>query len=198
MQDKPPLSPDQLPKSPTAKIVRAAEESAWRDGFHFLSETQRIQVAERAKGYAEGKAAGARDAGVLVVETAARVDRYLASLESQLAGLTMEIMRRVLLNFSDAELAARAARTALADLREAKAVAIQVHPSTEKEVRKALADLLAGTDDAPPAITIETDPKLAPRGCVLSTEFAVIDASVETQLEAIAEAMRIRKKEVAE
>lgn len=198
MQDNTPASPGPLPTSPTAKIVRAAEEAAWRDGFHLLAEAQRVQAAERARGYAEGKAAGAKEASILVVETAARVDRYLASLESQLAGLTMEIMRRVLQDFDDAELAARAASTALADLREAKSITVHVHPTAEKEVRKTLADMLISLDDAPPPITIEADPKLSPSGCVLSTEFAVVDASVEAQLQAIAEALRLPKKEAGE
>lgn len=187
-----------IPKAPTAKIIRAAEETAWRDGFTFLAETQRLQAAERAKGFAEGHAAGAREASALVVETAAKVDRYLASLDGELAGLAFEIIRRVLQDFDDGELVARAARTALTELREAKAVVVQVHPSAEAAARRALADHLSGAEDAPPLIAIEADPRLDPRGCILSTEFAVIDASVEAQLAAIADAMQPAKRGAAE
>jgi type III secretion protein L len=198
MQDNPSFPPEHFPKSPTTKIIRAAEETAWRDGFHLLAEAQRLQAAERAKGYADGKAAGIRDAGILVIETAAKVDRYLASLESELAHLTLEILRRVIQNFDDAELVARTARTALADLREAKAVTVRVHPSAEGEVRNALADLLASADETPPPITIESDARLDTRGCILSTDFAVIDASVDAQLAAIAAAMLARAKGTGE
>jgi type III secretion protein L len=197
MQDNQSQAPD-LPKAPTAKIIRAAEETAWRNGFTFLAEAQRLQAAERALGFAEGRSAGAKDASVLVVETAAKVDRYLASLDGELAGLAFEIIRRVLQDFDDAELVARAARTALAELREAKAVLVQVHPSAEAAARRALADHLSGAETSPPLIAIEADPGLDPRGCVLSTEFAVIDASVEAQLAAIAEAMRPARRGAAE
>jgi type III secretion protein L len=54
-----------------------------------------------------------------------------------------------------------------------------------------LSDLLVG-DDSLPMIMLEADPRLEPRGCVLSTDIAIVDASIETQLAAIAEAMKRR------
>jgi type III secretion protein L len=180
-----------LPKSPGVKIIPAAQEQAWRDGFHYLTEVRRIYAAERAKGYAEGRAAAARDAGVLILETKGKVDRYFASVESELVSLAFDIVSRVLGEFDDAELVSRAARTALADFREEKAVTIRVHPSAEVHVRQALSDLLVGADGSP-MITVEADPRMEPRGCVLSTDIAIVDASIETQLAAIAEAMKRR------
>ena len=196
MADMMTMDPDTLPKAPSAKIIRAGEESAWRDGFQFLAETQRVQAAERAKGYAEGRAAGAKDASVLLLNTADEVARYMAAVEPQLARLAFDIVRRVLGNFDDAELVARAARTALAEFREAKAVTIRVHPDAQQHVQTALFDVLIG-DDAAPAITVEADPRLDPRGCVLATDIAVVEASIETQLAAIAEAMKQPAQEPA-
>jgi type III secretion protein L len=185
-----------MPKAPSARIIRAGEESAWRDGFLLLAEAQRVQAAERAKGYAEGRAAGAKDASVLLLNTAEEVARYMATVEPQLARLALDIVRRVLGEFDDAELVARAARTALAEFREAKAVTIRVHPDAEQHVRNALFDIVMG-DDTTPAVTIEADPRLDPRGCVLATDIAVIDASIEVQLAAIAEAMKQPAQEPA-
>ena len=180
-----------LPKSPGSKIIPAAQEQAWRDGFHYLAEVRRIHAAERAKGYAEGKAAAAKDAAVLLLETKGKVDRYFASVEGELVGLAFDIVSRVLGEFDDAELVSRAARTALTEFREEKAVTIRVHPSAEAHLRTALSDLLVD-DDSSPILTVEADPRLEPRGCVLSTDIAVVDASIDTQLAAIAEAMNRR------
>lgn len=178
-----------LPKAPGGKVVRAAEERAWRDGFRFLAEIQALQAAERARGFAEGKAAGSQEASRLVAQTSAQVEKYMASLDRQVAQLAFDIVRRVLSEFDDGELVARAARAALVDLREAKAVTIRVHPSAGLQVSRAIADLVeAGGDDAF-AVSIETDEEMPARSCVLSTEFAVVEATIETQLAAIAQAM---------
>ncbi len=198
MQDDTVFPAHLLPKAPTAKIIRPAEEAAWRHGFQFLAEAERLQSVERAKGYADGKAAGAKEVSALAIEIAGKVDRYLASVEGDLVKLSLEIVTRVLQDFDDADLVARIARTALADFRKAKAITVRVHPSTEYEVRRALADLLNETGEAPPPITIEADPALDRRGCILGTDLAVVDASVDVQLAAMAEAMRSRIKGAAE
>ncbi len=189
MPDDGALALDQLPKAPGLKIIRAAQEQAWRDGFQFLAEVERVHAMERARGYADGRVAGAKEASALVLQTAAKVDQYLASVEPELGQLAFDIVRKVLGVFDDAELVARSARNALAEFRQLKAVTLRIHPSAETYLRVALADLLAGADDAP-MITLEADPRLDTRSCVLATESAVVEASIETQLEAIAEAMK--------
>lgn len=178
-----------LPKAPGVKVIRAAEEGAWRDGFRFLTEIRSLQAAERAKAYAEGKAAGNLEASKLVAETSAKVQGYLASLDKQVAQLAFDIVRRIMSEFDDRELVARAARNALADFREAKSVTIKVHPSAESHVRRAIADLVGSSGEEGLAVSVETDTEIGERICVLSTEFAVVEATVETQLAAIAQAM---------
>ena len=144
--------------------------------------------------HAEGLAAATQDASALVLETTARVDRYMASLEKRIASLSFDIVRRVLADFDDAELVARAASNALADFRDAKAVKIKVHPSAEGQLRQRLAeDARSGTAEAI-AVTIETDHELDERSCILSTEFAIIEATIDSQLAAIAQAMGLHAK----
>lgn len=184
-----------FPKAPGVKIIPAAEESAWRDGFSFLSEVRTHQAAERAKGYADGRAAANQEASRLIVETSAKVQKYLASLDKQVGQLAFDIVRRILSEFDDAELVARAARNALVDFREAKAVTIKIHPSAEPQLRRALADFDGGEDFI---MSIETDADMGERICVLSTEFAVVEATIETQLAAIAQAMGLPATKAAQ
>jgi type III secretion protein L len=197
MQDPPRSISDDLPKAPGMKIIRASEESAWRDGYRFLAEAEKVYKTERAKGYAEGLAQAEQDASNLVLETAAKIDRYMASLEKQIAQLSFNIVRRVLADFDDAELVARAACNALGDFRDAKAVRIKVHPSAEARLRLMLmGDARSGADRSP-AVTIETDAELDEERCILSTEFAIIEATIDSQLAAIARAMGLEHVKAA-
>lgn len=185
-----------LPKAPGVKIIRAGEEAAWRDGFRFLAEVRTLQAAERAKAHAEGKAAGNLEAAKLVAATSAKVQDYMASIDKQVAQLAFDIVRRILSEFDDRELVARATRNALADFREAKSVTIKVHPSVENHVRRAIADIVRASGEDGVAVSVETDTELGERICILSTEFAVVEATVETQLAAIAQAMGLAPRGV--
>lgn len=198
MQSTKPGFIEDLPKAPGVKIIRAEEVSAWRDGYRFLSEASKAFEAERARGFSEGMAAASRDAGKLVLETAGKVDRYLGSLEKQIAALSFDIVRRVLGEFDDAELVARSARNALADFRDAKAVRIKIHPSAETAVRRMLAERAERRQDPSTSFVVQTDDELAERACILSTEFAIIDATLDSQLAAIAQAMGLDPAKAAE
>jgi type III secretion protein L len=190
------LSRDDLPNAPGGKVIRAAQEAAWRDGFAFLAEVRALQGAERAKAYAEGKAAGSLEAARLVAETSAKVQKYVASLDKQVAQLAFDIVRRILSEFDDRELVARAARNALTDFHGAKSVVVKIHPDAEAHVRRAIAGFAAAVGEDAFDVTIETDPEIGERNCVLSTEFAVVEATVETQLAAIAQAMGLAAPKV--
>lgn len=198
MQDQQPSAPKELPNAPGVKIIRAGEESVWRDGYRFLAEAKDIYAAERDRGYAEGMLAAKSDAAKLVAETSGKVDRYLASLEGEVARLAFDIVRRVLSEFDNAELVAKAARNALADFREAKSVRIRVHPSAESHVRAAIETYAGENGHGAPSVVIEADEEIGETACVLSTEFAVVDATIEAQLTAMAAAMGLGKAKPAE
>jgi type III secretion protein L len=180
-----------LPTSPTARILRGPEQAAWADGFRFLEAAEEAYEAERRRGYAEGKDMGSQEASVLVAETAVKVDRYVATLDKQIAGLALDIVRRVLNDFDQAELVARAAATALADFRRDKALKVSVHPSAEARVRAHLAGRLPRPDLT---VTIEADPALGTADCLISSDAAMVNASIDTQLEAMARALGLADK----
>jgi type III secretion protein L len=190
-----PLTSD-LPHAPGVRILRARDAKVWSDAYRFLmeanAEADRIRESARAivatestRGYQEGRARGADDAAKLVSETVGKVDRYLSSLEQDAADLALRIVRRVLGEFDDAELVARATAHVLSDFRREKWLKIMVHPDVVDHVRKRLAPLT----DGGPTLVIETDPNLDRASCVVASEFVVVDASTAVQLEAIAAAL---------
>jgi type III secretion protein L len=171
-----------LPKAPGTRIVRTKDQPAWMEGYRFLEEAKRVYEEERQRGYAEGKQEGAREAAQLVAETALKVDRYIASLEKQIGGLTLDIVRRVLGRFDEAELVAHVAVTAIGDFRRDKTLKVVVNPAVAARVREFLVKHLPRPEIT---ITVEGDSNLGLTDCVISSEATVVNASIETQLEAI-------------
>lgn len=182
---------DAVPLTPGRKVIAAAEANAWRDGYKFLADAEQKYTEEAKRGYLDGKAEGAGDAALLAAETAVEVDRYLASLEQKIAALALSIVRRIFSDFDNAELVAQATKTALLEFREEKAVTIKVHPDVKGAVAALITDCQAESEWPAMAIEIVADPDVAPQHCMLMTEFAMIEATVEAQLDAIARAMQI-------
>jgi len=189
-----PISLDDLPREPGVNVLRAEEAAAWQDGFRFLAAARRAAAevneiarktyaVEYARGFAEGRAAGANEAARLVSETMAKVDRHLASLEQGIGALALNVVRRVLGELDAGELIALAAAQAVGEFRREKWLKVTVHPAAADRVRAVLAALPA--DDGP-TLTVESDPAIDERACILASDIAVVDASLEAQLEAFA------------
>jgi type III secretion protein L len=192
MPVKTPTAPDGLPAEPGPRILRAAEAGAWRDGYRFLAAARDVsaKTEERAQnaynaayenGYAEGRAAGAIEASRLVRDTTLAVDRYLARLEKEVGHLALDIVRRVIGQIDVADLVARAASQVMTEFRHEKNLKVTVHPVAADRVSSALAAL--APDDLP-AVTVESDPAMDEGACILVSDFAVVNASIDAQLQA--------------
>ena len=181
----------------TGSVLSAKDVKAWQNAFDFLNEAEKqiaeqkklaeetassLYASERARGYEEGKA----EAISLIAETTLKVDRYLQSIEPQVAKLAMSVVHRVLGNFDTRDLVAAAAGQAIADLRREKRLTVTVHPDVVDSVSREFARLgVSGRME----VTIQGNPTLDPTACIIASDLAVIDASIKTQLNAIATAI---------
>ena len=181
----------------TGSVLNARDVKAWQDAFEFLNHAEkqiaeektqaeeaasRLYEAERTRGYEDGKAEATR----LITETTLKVDRYLQSIEPQVAKLAMSVVDRVLGNFDTRDLVAAAAAHAIVDLRREKGLTVSVHPDVVDSVSREFARLgLSGRIE----LTIEGNPALDRTACIIASDLAVVDASVQTQLSAIAAAI---------
>ena len=190
------ISVENLPQGPGARVLRAEQAGAWQDGYRFLAEVKRAAAqveetarktyaSEYARGSDEGRMAGANEAARLLTETTAKVDRHLAALEREIGALALEVVRRVIGQFDAADLVTRTAAQAVAEFRREKWLKVTVHPAAADQVAAALAGL---PRNGGPTVTVETDPALDERGCIVASDFAVVDAGIEAQLEAFAAA----------
>jgi type III secretion protein L len=192
------ISLDDLPAGPGSRIVRAAQVDVWQDGYRFLAAVREAAgkveenahntyAAAYAKGFTEGRSAGAIEASRLVRDTTLAVDRYLAKLESEIGALALGVVRRVLGELDIADVVARAAAQALAEFRQEKFVKVRVHPAAVDRVSTALAAL---TQEGGPSVTVESDPALDQGACIVTSDIAVVEASIEAQLRAFANDLR--------
>jgi type III secretion protein L len=197
------ISLDDLPAAPGVRIVRAAEVDVWQDGYRFLAavreaagkveeDARSTYATAYAKGYAEGRAAGATEASRLVRDTTLAVDRYLAKLEGEIGALALGVVRRVLGDLDIADVVARAAGQALAEFRQERFVKVTVHPAAVDRVSTALTALIQGNGAT---VTVESDAALDQGACIVASDFAVVDASIEAQLRAFAADLRSRERD---
>jgi type III secretion protein L len=182
------IRPEDLPTGPGVRLLRRDEAAHWMEGYRFLEQARQAYASEHARGYAEGRAAGLAEASAFLAETAIKADRYLHSLESGVAVLAMAIVRKVLGEFDGAELVARATLQALTEFRQEKALTITANPKAVPEISKALASH-AGRLQFEFVYKIESDPALPLSACVIATEFEVLEASVDRQLQALLTAL---------
>jgi type III secretion protein L len=184
---------DELPAEPGSRIMRAADAAAWQDGYRFLAavreaaskteeNSRNAYAAAYEKGYADGRAAGAIEASRMVRDTTLAVDRYLARLEHDIGALALSVVRRLFGDLDVTDLVARAAAQAVSELRHEKGLRVTVHPAAIDRVHAALASFKL-SNQLP--VTVESDPAMDEGACIVASDFAVIDASIEVQLRAL-------------
>jgi len=110
----------------------------------------------------------------------------LAEAEPQLIELACKIAERIIGRDLDREpkLLLEICANAIENVRAAKAMLLRVHPRDAKllrERRPELVELIGRSVD----IAIRDDAEVQPGGCIVQTEFGVIDAQLETQFEAL-------------
>lgn len=144
----------QWPSRPGARLLKAAEAEAWRDGFALLEaargEAERVrtelgQVREEARhaGFQAGQEQGRQQAARYLLETQADVDRYLAALEPALADLALGIARQVLTDLTPDVGLARRTQQALSAFRREQALTLWVPQDRVAGLRDALDEVSA-------------------------------------------------------
>ncbi len=172
------------------RVIRAAQATKVisRKVLDARDQAERIvheaELGKNAIARAAIEDAHARVAATLL-EAARKRDAVLRDAQTELEqaaiAATEKLLRTAL------ELRPDLVRAIIADVldrvRSAKAVTVRVHPSDE-------ADALATAEGAVRAIRIVTDETLTRGGCVVSSELGTIDATVETRLVRLREALQ--------
>jgi type III secretion protein L len=182
---------------PLGPVVRADEAEKWFSASAYLAEARRRgdQITarardaledERRRGFEAGRLAGVEEAVRLIAETKAAADSFVARLHDDLIELVIQIVGEILDDFEPDDLTARAVVKALQHVRTGSALTLLTAPEEADAIRQRLAVLLQ--DDG--LVSVAPDPRIAPRRCVLWSEFGQVEVSVDAQLQQLAMALR--------
>ncbi len=163
-------------------IVNAAEQRA--QGI--LDEAERIRSSAKEdgyrKGFEEGKSAASEAAVRLLEESAILGER----LSEEAAHLAFAIAGSVIGEHvkADPDLVKRMALRALQEAVIGETACITVNPEDADLIRDSIVELRRVSGGA--TLTIDTDEEITRGGCLVSTDFGEVDASIDGLLEAVA------------
>lgn len=152
---------------------------------HLLATAREVSEVERAKSSLDGQRAGALEAARLLGEAQEAVRVLIDSLEGEISLLAVSIAERILGEFDEQELMLRAAKHAIADLRDDDAATLYIAPRYVGALRERLARELCGA-----GLTIEPALAMDDDACVISTARGTIDAGLRSQLEVVRQTVR--------
>lgn len=121
------------------------------------------------------------------------------TVEDEVVSLAFQIAVKVLRERAGEvkEQVAGQAKSALSALKESGRVTIAVHPA-DAETLESMRSELSQVGDLTLSLHIEPDPSLSRGSCIVQTVNRIVDASLDTQLSRLGEALRARRPHVAQ
>jgi type III secretion protein L len=178
-----------------SEVPLFADAQKLRDQLEKLTDEQAQHVAAaaeeaRVKGYVEGREQGAIDArdevAATLVELNTTATREREQLRGEIAGLALQVVRKLLGQLPADGVLAALAETATREMLPTQTLTLFVHPDQCDAVRARLS-AAAATPDAP-RFDVLSDPDRASDTCRIETEHGSIDASLDAQLSRLASA----------
>jgi len=180
---------------PETRILKADEYGELLEASKVLAAAlalaeQKAREAEEAyeerkrEGYEEGLMAGKMEMAERMMEQLISGVEYVERQESVLVEAVIGALRKIVGDMGEEERAAAVVRKALSYVRAQKKVLLRLNPQEAEMVNERLGEILR---DYPGLGLVEVAPdaRLARGSCTLESEIGVIDASLETQIEAI-------------
>lgn len=185
---------------PSEVLMRREDVGVWLDAQALLSrardDAERIRQEaiaaledHKRKGYEEGMAAAQMEQAERMIDNAARMVEFFASVEQRMVGLVMDAMRRIVDDFDDTDRVIAVVRSGLAVLRNQKQLTLRLAPQHVDTVKSRASELL----QAFPGIgmlDIVSDSRLKGDAAILESEIGVVEASTEMQLRALEQGFR--------
>ncbi|MFP4055847.1 MAG: FliH/SctL family protein [Candidatus Brocadiia bacterium] len=147
--------------------------------------------AGRGEGVAEGRQAArkeleaARQAlAAATAELGEARRRFLAEAGDGVLELALAVARKIVCGEAAAtrQVAQRVVAEAIRQAQDAAVLRVRLHPRDKEAIDQA--------GGGPPGIELAADPAIQPGGCVAETDCGAIDATIDSQWEAVAAALR--------
>jgi type III secretion protein L len=171
-------------------------EAARREADQLLKEAQKQRDQVRAEAHRAGYEEGLTRWNESIIQANEAYDRQLKASEQALVRLAVRIAEKIIGQHlqSSPEAFLDIVREVLKSVRSERGLTIQVNPDQAETLRQSIHRLHDLLDDGC-QIKILPNASISPGGCIVESEFGVIDAQLETQLKCLEEALlRAAKK----
>lgn len=174
------------------QVVRDAEDivaRATQEASRILADSRQAYELERQRGYQDGLEMVRGDQAQHMIKNVARSVEFLGKVEGRMVDLVMQAVRKIIDGFDDSDLVLMTVRNVLTAARAQKHMTLRLNPLQVERVRSQLDALLVkfpGVD----FLEIVGDNRLKGDACVLESEIGVVEASTQTQLDALSAALQ--------
>lgn len=180
---------------PTRNVVRAADLQALRTAQEaiavaneqadlIVSQAQAAFEAERQRGYEEGKEEARLEQAEQMIENVARNVDYFSRVESRMVDLVLQAMQKIISDFDDRERVMITVRNVLSVVRNQKQLTLRLNAQQIEAVKQRMDELLAAYPGIG-YIDVVADKRVNLDACILESEIGLIEASIESQIDAL-------------
>ncbi len=185
----------------TGRLVKASEVGQIASAEEILDAARKEAEAIRAaaqeefnrrheEGYEKGLKDGKAEIMMQKLDLLESSVKFMEGMEDKMAGIVIKALRKCVDQIGDEELVVQITRKAMrAVVRNQQQITVKVSPAMVPVVRARLTEIQAEFPSVN-FIDVGEDAKLADRSCVVETDAGVVDASIETQLDAIEKSIR--------
>lgn len=166
-------------------ILAAARAKA----AEIVAAAEKVYQTEKQRGHAEGLECARAEMAETMAAAALRTEQHFRTLEEETVSLVMAVVRKVLHAVEPQDLVVAQVSKALEAFRGSPRVTLKVHPQVADDLYARLAEIAAKRPDID-LIDVKTAPDLAPDRLILESATGILEASIETQLEAIEQGFR--------
>ncbi len=197
------LTKDAVLPAPGQRVLKAADAATLHSAQLILDaareravaierEAEAVYEQQRQQGYEDGRTEGKLEHSEKMLETIMSSVEFIEGIESTLVNVVGQAIRKIIGELDDAERIVRVVRTALTGVRNQQHVTVRVAPADAPAVEKALAAMLQAAPGRTSFLDLVPDARLERGACLLESELGVVDASLETQLKALENALQAR------
>lgn len=194
------LKTDHLQLAPGQKILKAIEYSRYLQAAELVAaakekatqiqaDAQIAYEAEKERGYQDGLEKVRQQQSQLLIEAQTARDLFLVNAEQQLADLVLSAVKSIMQSFDQVDLTLNITREAITHARHQKTITLRVHPDLTEQVNVRIQDMLSELTDIG-FIEVVGDQRVKLAGCLLETETGVVDATLESQINALSFGIR--------
>lgn len=176
-----------LVRADDLQALRSAQEAiavANEQADLIVSQAQAAYAAERKRGYEEGQAQARLEQAEQMIENVARNVDYFSKVELRMVDLVLQAVQKIIGDFNDRERVLITVRNVLSVLRNQKQLTLRLNSQQVEIVKSSMDELLAAYPGVG-YIDVLADNRVKPDACILESEIGVVEASIDSQVEAL-------------